>query len=89
MIARHSNEQSNADEGVEVVENSACEDPEHGKGQYTEKRIHLSSRLPYWLQAFIPRIFYVTEKAWNYYPQTKTGSLCPPVCQNMFWKYLH
>jgi len=42
MIARHSHEQSDNDEGVEVVENNACEDPVHGKGQYTEKRIHLS-----------------------------------------------
>ena len=42
MIARHSHEQTDAGEGVEVVENVACEDPEYGKGQYTEKRIHLS-----------------------------------------------
>lgn len=42
MIARHSHEQSDSDEGVEVVENTVCEDPVHGKGQYTEKRIHLS-----------------------------------------------
>lgn len=42
MIARHSNEQSDSGEGVEVIVNSPCEHPEHGKGQYTEKRIHLS-----------------------------------------------
>lgn len=30
------------------------------------------SRLPYWVQSFIPKIFYVTEKAWNYYPYTIT-----------------
>jgi hypothetical protein len=42
MIARHSHEQTDAGEGVEVVDNVACEDPDHGKGQYTEKRIHLS-----------------------------------------------
>lgn len=42
MIARHSLEQSVDGEGVEVVENKDIEDPVHGKGQYTEKRIHLS-----------------------------------------------
>jgi len=42
MIARHSLEQSEEGEGVEVVENKPCEDPVHGKGQYTEKHIHLS-----------------------------------------------
>ncbi|PSN47702.1 Cytoplasmic phosphatidylinositol transfer protein 1 [Blattella germanica] len=99
MIARHSHEQSEGGEGVEVVENTTCEDPVHGKGQYTEKRIHLSrkeidcrlclakkkkivklklyilsfSRLPYWMQSFLPKLFYVTEKAWNYYPFTITG----------------
>ncbi|XP_043465885.1 cytoplasmic phosphatidylinositol transfer protein 1 [Leptopilina heterotoma] len=76
MIARHSHEQSDHDEGVEVVENCECEDPTHGKGRYTEKRIHLSSKLPYWIQSIIPRIFYVTEKAWNYYPFTITEYTC-------------
>lgn len=42
MIARHSLEQSVDGEGVEVVESKAIEDPVHGKGHLTEKRIHLS-----------------------------------------------
>lgn len=42
MIARHSLEQSVDGEGVEVMENKDIEDPVHGKGQFTEKRIHLS-----------------------------------------------
>lgn len=42
MIARHSLEQSGDGEGVEVVENRECFDEKHGKGQFTEKRIHLS-----------------------------------------------
>ncbi|RZF34383.1 hypothetical protein LSTR_LSTR008922 [Laodelphax striatellus] len=76
MIARHSHEQSESGEGVEVIVNTACEDEKHGKGQYTEKRIHLSSRLPYWVQSFLPKVFYVTEKAWNYYPFTITEYTC-------------
>jgi hypothetical protein len=31
------------------------------------------SRLPGWVQSMIPRVFYITEKAWNYYPVTITG----------------
>ncbi|XP_065211192.1 cytoplasmic phosphatidylinositol transfer protein 1 isoform X2 [Planococcus citri] len=73
MIARHSHEQSENGEGVETISNVPCEDEKYGKGQFTEKRIHLSSRLPYWIQSFCPKIFYVTEKAWNYYPFTITG----------------
>jgi len=30
------------------------------------------SRLPSWIAAFVPNIFYVTEKAWNFYPHTIT-----------------
>lgn len=49
---------------------------ERTNGQFTEKRIHLSSRLPYWLQAVTPRVFYVTEKSWNFYPVTITEYTC-------------
>ncbi|XP_044728324.1 cytoplasmic phosphatidylinositol transfer protein 1 [Chrysoperla carnea] len=76
MIARHSHEQSNGGEGVEFIESKPCEDEVHGQGQFTEKRIHLSSRLPTWVQSLIPKIFYVTEKAWNYYPYTITEYTC-------------
>ncbi|KAF2360933.1 Phosphatidylinositol transfer protein [Trinorchestia longiramus] len=73
MIARHSAEQSDEKgEGVETIVNEPCEDEEHGKGQYTEKRIHLTSKLPTWIRSYIPRFIYVTEKSWNYYPYTVT-----------------
>ncbi|KAJ0176619.1 hypothetical protein K1T71_007798 [Dendrolimus kikuchii] len=75
MIARHSFEQSSNGEGVEVVANEEITDEINGVGQFTEKRIHLSSHLPYWLQSMIPKIFYITEKAWNYYPYTITEEL--------------
>lgn len=76
MIAKHSSEESKHGEGVEVVENCPIDDPEHGKGQYTEKRIHLSNRLPSWIRSMVPKIFYITEKAWNYYPYTITEYTC-------------
>ncbi|KAH9495458.1 Cytoplasmic phosphatidylinositol transfer protein 1 [Bulinus truncatus] len=72
MIAKHSHEQSEKGEGVEIVKNEECTDPVHGVGRYTEKRVHLSNRLPSWIRALIPKVFYVTEKAWNYYPYTVT-----------------
>jgi Phosphatidylinositol transfer protein len=92
MIARHSSEQSHGGDGVEVVVNRECTEDEENmddnqkyflkeredrsKGQFTEKRIHLSSRLPYWLQAVTPRVFYVCEKSWNFYPFTITEYTC-------------
>jgi len=76
MIAKHSHEQSQKGEGVEVIENRPHEDPEHGKGQFTEKRIYIGSKLPYWIRKMVPKIFYVTEKAWNYYPFTITEYSC-------------
>lgn len=76
MIAKHSHEQSQKGEGVEVVTNEPCDHPEYGKGQFTEKRIHLSNKLPTWIRSMIPQIFYITEKAWNYYPHTITEYTC-------------
>ncbi|XP_041978925.1 cytoplasmic phosphatidylinositol transfer protein 1 [Aricia agestis] len=76
MIARHSFEQSHGGEGVEVIANEEVNDETNGRGQFTEKRIHLSSHLPYWIQSLTPKIFYVTEKAWNYYPFTITEYTC-------------
>ncbi len=47
MIAKHSHEQSERGEGVHVVKNIPVDDPKHGKGQYTEKRIYLSRWVQY------------------------------------------
>jgi len=76
MIAKHSLEESQKGEGVEVVENRPHEDELHGCGQFTEKRIYLSSKLPSWIRSLVPKMFYVTEKAWNYYPFTITQYSC-------------
>lgn len=47
MISKHSHEQSERGEGVEVVQNEPYEDPEHGPGQFTEKRIYLNKCVPF------------------------------------------
>jgi len=86
-IAKHSHEESHKGEGVEVIENRPHEDPEHGKGQYTEKRIYISNKLPSWLKSMVPKIFYVTEKAWNYYPFTVSCSFIPRFAVNILTKY--
>ncbi|XP_054637389.1 cytoplasmic phosphatidylinositol transfer protein 1b isoform X3 [Dunckerocampus dactyliophorus] len=72
MISKHSCEQSGGGEGVVVVKNESDIHPQHGPGQMTEKRIYLSSKLPAWAKTFAPRFFYLTEKAWNFYPYTIT-----------------
>lgn len=43
MIAKHSFEETHSGdgEGIEFVVNEPCEDEEHGRGQYTEKRAYL------------------------------------------------
>jgi hypothetical protein len=74
MIARHCHQESENGEGVEVVKYELCEDVKHGKGHYTEKRIHLYSKLPTWMQSIIPNMIYIEEKSWNYYPFTITGN---------------
>ncbi|NWU73218.1 PITC1 protein, partial [Pterocles burchelli] len=79
-ISKHSHQESEKGEGVEVVKNEPHEDPVHGPGQFTEKRVHLSSKLPSWARAVTPRIFYITEKAWNYYPYTITADSRAPQC---------
>ncbi|KAK3552652.1 hypothetical protein QTP86_017879 [Hemibagrus guttatus] len=42
MISKHSHEQSERGEGVEVVQNEPFEDPTYGSGQFTEKRVYLN-----------------------------------------------
>lgn len=41
---------------------------------------HFRSKLPSWARAVVPKIFYVTEKAWNYYPYTVTGKCAVQMC---------
>lgn len=54
MISKHSHEQSDRGEGVEVVQNEPYEDPVHGAGQFTEKRIYLNK----WVPRFFSQVSY-------------------------------
>uniref|UniRef100_A0A8B9JV07 Phosphatidylinositol transfer protein N-terminal domain-containing protein n=1 Tax=Astyanax mexicanus TaxID=7994 RepID=A0A8B9JV07_ASTMX len=72
-ISKHSHQESDTGEGVEVLRSETHCDPKLGQGHFSEKRLHLASKLPSWARSFIPRIFYITEKARNYYPYTVTG----------------
>lgn len=45
MISKHSHEQSDRGEGVEVVQNEPYEDPNYGNGQLTEKRVYLNRQV--------------------------------------------
>ncbi|KAK4289857.1 hypothetical protein Pmani_037200 [Petrolisthes manimaculis] len=76
MRARHSYEQTTGRDGIEVIKNFPCTDPVYGLGQFTEKRLSISDRLPEWLSSYIPRFFYITEKFWNYYPYTYSEFTC-------------
>jgi len=72
MVARISKQQTGHGEGIQILVNEPFDD-ENGKGQYTHKIIHLASRLPGWLQPFMPSsALQVDEKAWNAYPYCKT-----------------
>lgn len=42
MINKHSHEQSEGGDGVEVIQNEPNTHPKYGSGQVTEKRIYLS-----------------------------------------------
>ena len=42
MISKHSCEQSDGGDGVEVVKNELDHHPQYGRGQLTEKRIYLN-----------------------------------------------
>eukprot|EP01134_Creolimax_fragrantissima_P001666 CFRG1666T1 len=77
MVARHSHDETaEGGEGFEFTLRETCKDDIHGDGIYTEKKAYLSDKLGPWLKQLVPRVFYVCEKAWNYYPRTHTEYFC-------------
>jgi len=77
MVSKISKQQTGHGEGIQILENKPFND-ENGTGQYTHKILHIGSRIPGWLKAFIPTsALQVDEKAWNAYPYCKTVYSCP------------
>jgi len=77
MVSQISKQQTGNGEGIQILKNEPFDD-ENGKGQYTHKILHIGSRIPGWLKAFIPlTALQVDEKAWNAYPYCKTVYSCP------------
>jgi len=79
MVARFSREMTTKGEGIEILKNEPYEN-EHGKGQFTHKKIYLGSHLPSWATPFVPSsLVTVEEKAWNAYPYVKIEYTSPGI----------
>ncbi|CAG8521660.1 1952_t:CDS:2 [Acaulospora morrowiae] len=71
-VAEASKEETGGGEGVEVIKNEPYEN-EKGKGQYTYKIYHLSSKVPAIIRALAPSgALELYEEAWNAYPHCTT-----------------
>ncbi|CAG8470318.1 25167_t:CDS:10 [Racocetra persica] len=69
-VAEASKAETSGGEGVEVIKN---EPYDNGRGQYTYKIYHLSSKVPTLLRALAPSgALELYEEAWNAYPHCRT-----------------
>ncbi|KAG9298920.1 hypothetical protein G9A89_015942 [Geosiphon pyriformis] len=72
-VAEASKAETGGGEGVEVIKNEPYEN-ERGKGQYTYKIYHLSSKVPAFIRVLLPSgALEIYEEAWNAYPHCKTA----------------
>ncbi|KAJ4816879.1 hypothetical protein LUZ62_029445 [Rhynchospora pubera] len=77
-VMKMEQQNTNSQEGVEIVENRPFEDELLGKGQFTSKIYHLQSKIPSWLKTFAPpNALIVMEESWCAYPKSKTVIKCP------------
>jgi len=77
MVAKVSREHTSGGEGVEIIKNEPYENVEHGKGQFTHKVFHVTSRIPAWIAYMIPKgMVTFEEKCWNAFPYVKTEYAC-------------
>jgi len=71
-VAEASKAETGGGEGVEVIKNEPYEN-EKGKGQYTYKVYHLSSKVPAIIRVLAPNgALELYEEAWNAYPHCVT-----------------
>ncbi|CAG8441024.1 6955_t:CDS:2 [Diversispora eburnea] len=71
-VAEASKAETGGGEGVEVIKNEQYDD-EKGRGQYTYKIYHLSSKVPAFIRVLAPSgALELYEEAWNAYPHCKT-----------------
>ncbi|KAH7816311.1 putative phosphatidylinositol transfer protein [Monocercomonoides exilis] len=72
MVAKSSRQNSAKGDGVEVIKNEPYnKDGVHG--QYTLKRMYISSRIPKFLSMILPSdALTLEEESWNAFPYTKT-----------------
>uniref|UniRef100_A0A7S1TLE8 Phosphatidylinositol transfer protein N-terminal domain-containing protein n=1 Tax=Erythrolobus australicus TaxID=1077150 RepID=A0A7S1TLE8_9RHOD len=77
MVAKASAEETGKEvgEGIEIVRNEPYVENEHGlpPGQYTEKIMHLKSKIPRFITAVLPEsALQLIERSWNAYPKSLT-----------------
>ncbi|CAG8545533.1 13019_t:CDS:2 [Acaulospora colombiana] len=74
-VAEASKAETGGGEGVEVIKNEPY-DNEKGKGQYTYKVYHLSSKVPAIIRVLAPNgALELYEEAWNAYPHCVTAAV--------------
>ncbi|KAJ3682810.1 hypothetical protein LUZ60_013037 [Juncus effusus] len=77
-IMKMEEQNTNSQEGVEIIENKPFDDDFLGKGKYTSKLYHLQSKIPSWLKAFAPpNALIVQEESWSTAYKSKTVIKCP------------
>ncbi|KAK2949107.1 putative Phosphatidylinositol transfer protein 1 [Blattamonas nauphoetae] len=72
MTAKASTQNSGAGEGVETLKNEPYT-KDGVTGVYTFKRLHIASKVPKFIRAFLPKdAMILEEECWNAFPFTKT-----------------
>ncbi|MES1918152.1 hypothetical protein MHBO_000162 [Bonamia ostreae] len=70
MVLKRSERDTIDGEGVKVLKNEPFENEEHGKGQFTEKCIYISKKIPSFAKKLFPSLnsTRTLESSYNCYP---------------------